>query len=60
MHKIMLLEDDASLIDGLEYTLKKNDFERAKEFLTKAFELAPTNRDIKEHLLKLDKSSYKK
>ena len=27
MHKIMLLEDDASLIDGLEYTLKKNDFD---------------------------------
>ena len=27
MHKIMQLEDDASLIDGLEYTLKKNDFD---------------------------------
>lgn len=27
MYKIMLLEDDASLIDGLKYTLKKNDFD---------------------------------
>ena len=26
MQKILLLEDDASLIDGLEYSLKKNNF----------------------------------
>ncbi|MCH5345311.1 MAG: response regulator transcription factor [Acetatifactor sp.] len=27
MNKILLLEDDASLIDGLSYSLKKNDFD---------------------------------
>lgn len=26
MQKVLLLEDDASLIDGLEYSLKKNNF----------------------------------
>lgn len=26
MNKIMLLEDDTSLIDGLSYSLKKSDF----------------------------------
>ena len=53
--------NNPAYLDSLGWAfLKKNDFERAKEFLTKAFELAPTNRDIKEHLLKLDKFSYKK
>lgn len=27
MTKILLLEDDISLIDGLEYALRKNDFD---------------------------------
>lgn len=27
MNKILLLEDDVSLVDGLRYSLKKNDFD---------------------------------
>ena len=48
-------------LDSLGWAFfKKNDINNAKEFLTKAFEIAPTNKDIKEHLIKLDQLGYKK
>ena len=31
-----------------------------QKILTKAFEISPTNKDIKEHLIKLDQLGYKK
>lgn len=33
---------------------KKRDYSNAKRYLTRAFELSPDNKDIKEHLIKLD------
>ncbi|WP_432632367.1 tetratricopeptide repeat protein [Brachyspira sp.] len=48
-------------LDSLGWAFfKKNDINNAKEFLTKAFEIAPNNKDIKEHLIKLDQLGYKK
>lgn len=48
-------------LDSLGWAFfKKNDINSAKEFLTKAFEIAPNNKDIKEHLIKLDQLGYKK
>ena len=53
--------NNPAYLDSLGWAyFKKNDIKNAKEYLTKAFELAPSNRDIKEHLIKLDQFNYKK
>ncbi|WP_302279284.1 tetratricopeptide repeat protein [Brachyspira pilosicoli] len=42
-------------LDSLGWAyFKKKDIANAKNYLTKAFEIAPSNKDIKEHLLQLD------
>lgn len=46
MNRILLLEDDVSLIDGLQYSLKKNGFE---------VETVRTVREAVEHLSRLEK-----
>ena len=46
MNKILLLEDDVSLTDGLVYTLKKNEFD---------VEVARTVCEAKQYLSKLDR-----
>lgn len=53
--------NNPAYLDSLGWAFfKKNDIANAKEFLTKAFEISPTNKDIKEHLIKLDQLGYKK
>ena len=46
MNRILLLEDDVSLIDGLVYSLKKNEFD---------VEVARTVSEAKQYLSKLDR-----
>lgn len=53
--------ENPAYLDSLGWAFfKKNDIANAKEFLTKAFKMAPANKDIKEHLIKLDQLGYKK
>lgn len=53
--------ENPAYLDSLGWAFfKKNDIANAKEFLTKAFKMAPSNKDIKEHLIKLDQLGYKK
>lgn len=53
--------ENPAYLDSLGWAFfKKNDIVNAKEFLTKAFKMAPSNKDIKEHLIKLDQLGYKK
>lgn len=53
--------ENPAYLDSLGWAFfKKNDIANAKEFLTKAFKMAPANKDIKEHLIKLDQLVYKK
>ncbi len=48
--------ENPAYLDSLGWAyFKKKDFQKSKEYLTKAFQLAPFNKDIKEHLLELDK-----
>ena len=46
MNRILLLEDDVSLIDGLVYSLKKNEFD---------VEVARTVCEAKQYLSELDR-----
>ena len=46
MNRILLLEDDISLVDGLVYSLKKNEFD---------VEVARTVSEAKQYLSKLDR-----
>ena len=46
MNRILLLEDDVSLIDGLVYSLKKNEFD---------VEVARTVYEAKQYLSELDR-----
>ena len=46
MNRILLLEDDVSLIDGLVYSLKKNEFD---------VEVAHTVCEAKQYLSELDR-----
>ena len=54
-------ENNPAYLDSLgwAYFLKK-DYFNARRFLTRAFEVAPDSKDIKEHLLKLEEESPRK
>lgn len=46
MNKLLLLEDDISLIDGLNYSLKKNGFD---------LDVVRTIEEAKQHLVEIGK-----
>lgn len=53
--------NNPAYLDSLGWAFfKKRDIAGAKEFLTKAFEISPANKDIREHLIELDKLGYEK
>lgn len=60
-YALELDSENPAYLDSIGWAyFKKRDYSNAKRYLTRAFELSPNNKDIKNHLIKLDEISSDK